>query len=583
MNRRLILQLTGRHEILRTQPKLIAVASISGVLVMNVLAFNAAKSDRALEPGMLDFFLVQAALPLTAQQVWRSHNLALMLGGLVSILMTAVVVAVVNFLMSATTNLALLQWSHLSEILVRPALLVLVISGLVSIRRTDLIDLTDDPGWPRLRLRLLALLLGLLIVLQFLPLATGAVPVMVISVLVGRARNDLSNSMEALPVGSEAGSPYHPTGAAMPVAASSRPLNFTIMRQLFKWPLNWIVGMPFLVLFGFLLGGFLPGLDPGRFDDNSMRVVQYFIAVYLLLAFGGHFLENMWRVDHLPISRRRLLVWLMVPNMIALSLGYGGSMLLLQRHYDQNEQLRFVNEGERYGLKVPLEFFELAAADAPLIVAPDGSEVEPFSRSVMKGLPWQFYQPYHTPIDAGPDFIAWQIHRAVQAVYGVEISPDEIRQRYLEVPEEGPVEVVEAGLTLQADYPELHNGYRGPVFPILVGSILILFILAQGVIFSFYRPGITYKRGRVVFWGMMGFLFLLHVCVYATLIAGWTDDWILTGSVLGLARMVLDAGPFAQVGVWFLTALIFAASWRWTERRFHDVEAPRGGGSCSFL
>jgi hypothetical protein len=599
MSRGLVFQLTRRHEVLHACPKLMALTAVSGTLVVNVLTFRAAQTGDPVGFGAVDGLLLQAvilvgfagilfksvaarrcrpweaALPVSSFVLWRSHHLALIASGLLSMLVTGAVVAVFVATMRAVTELDLLSLKQLALLMVRPALLVMAISGAVAIRRVDLADLAADAGWPRLRALLVVALYLLLAGLSFLPLIVSIIPVFAVTIWAVSKGAQLPPVLESQPICSDAGQDV--TGAVgldEPIAASGRVASKTIQRQLFKWPATWIVGLPFILLFGVLLGGYIPGKG---FSDDSMRVVQYFIVVYLLLAFSGHFMENLYRVDHLPVSRRRLLLWLTMPGLICVSLGYITSQSFLNRSQLANEQIRFVNEEENYGLKVPVEFFNLSATgDVPPIFDPQGEEAEAFSVPVMKGLPWRLWKAHTTPNGMGMEFVAWQISRAVEALYGAQIPPAEIQDRYLEIGPAGRVVVREPGLTLQADYPDLRSAYRGPVYPLLVGSICIVYLLVLGLFFSFFRAGVTIKKGRIAFWGLMVGLFALHIGVYATLIIGWTEDWILTGALLSVARSAAATGVGSQALIWFCFAVLAGLSWVWMERRFAAVEAPRG-------
>lgn len=599
MSRGLVFQLARRHELLHGCPKLLALAAVSGTLVMNFLTFRAAQTGQAVGFRAVDEFLLQAvvllgfagllfkesaarrsraweaALPVPGYVLWRSHHLALIAGGLLNLLVTGSVIALFVGLMHSISELDLLSLRQLAVLMVRPALLILAISGAVAVRRVDLADLAADEGWPRLRVVLVAALYALLAGLMFLPLVVSLIPVIAATLWAVARGARVPAALESHPIGFGAGpEAFGGAGAGQPIAASGRVAGRAIRRQLFKWPTTWVIGLPFILLFGFLLGGYVPGKG---FSDESMRVVQYFIVVYLLFAFSGHFMENLHRVDHLPVGRRRLLLWLTLPGILCLSLGYFTSQILLDRSHADQEQIRFVNEEENYGLKVPVEFFDFSpSGEVPPIVDPQGHQAEAISVPVMKGLPGRLWNPHSTPAGAGIEFVAWQISRAVESVYGARIAPAEIRDRYLEIDPSGRVVVREPGLTLQADYPDLRGVYRGPVFPLLVGSIVILYLLVTGLFFSFFGAGVTIKKGRIAFWALMTGLFAGHIGVYATFVADWTDDWILSGMVLSPARMAAEAGTGARAAVWLGFLVLAGLSWMWMERRFTRAEAPRG-------
>ena len=258
-----------------------------------------------------------------------------------------------NVLMRDLTDLGLLAGRQLTELVVRPALLVLALGTAVAARRVELADLADDPGWKRHRAVLVVAAVLLLAGLSSQPLVYSLLPVIAASVWLGRVRTQVPETLEVMPAGAgrssanaSADDPADAAAALGPVGASRWAIDRVVMRQLFKWPLNWIVMLPFLVLFGLLLAGFLPGSEGNAFGRGYLRAVNWFIVVYLMYSSVGHFLENLWRVDHLPLSRRRLMAWLVLPTVIFLMLGYGVGIVLLERSQQATEQLLFDNDEE---------------------------------------------------------------------------------------------------------------------------------------------------------------------------------------------------------------------------------------------
>lgn len=601
MSRSRVWQLAFRHESLRGNAKVLGMAAVTGTFVVNVLSFRASEIGDSYTVGRFDAFLAEAvllagfaailirsasgrrsrpweaALPIHSHELWRSHHLALTLAGLGSLLVTGGVMAGLLLLMQGMLDLPLLTDPRLVIAPVRPLLFVLAASGLVALRRPDLTDLADDGRWPKLRIGLVVLMYALLLLFQFVRPFYALAPVLLVMAALLRARDRLPSVLETWPGGAAAAAGRAESRAELSTGrATGSVVTRIVMRQLFKWPMNWVIMPPFLLGGGLLLAGFLPFHPEAGFDDQSMRLMNFWIVVYMLLAILGHFVENLWRVDHLPLSRRRLLLWAVLPNVLALLLGYAVGIGILERQKSLHDEIELLANRDHLWLDMPLEFFDLTWSESPPAVdTPDGQPLESYSRRLLPGTPLTVHNTYHLPAGADARFVAWQISRAVDAVYGATIEPQEIRARYLKTDPEGRVAPVEGGLTLRADYPELEPSYRGPVFPLLIGSLLTAYLLIVAGLFSVVRSGLTLVRWRIWFWGSMVLLLALHVGGFGSLIAEWTTEWAMSAVVLVSARAIRDVGPVAVVLTWAVAAAAVAGAWSFALARFRAAEAPR--------
>ena len=115
------------------------------------------------------------------------------------------------------------------------------------------------------------------------------------------------------------------------------------------------------------------------------------------------------------------------------ALGYGVGRLVEESSGQRTEQIVFENSEDGYGLKVPPGAWSISAVgESQVVTAPWGEDHIAQSVPVLKGLPGYLWKPFTTPLEASPEFVAWQISRAVQVVHGLDISPEEIQERYLE-------------------------------------------------------------------------------------------------------------------------------------------------------
>lgn len=602
MSRSYVFQLARRHEVLHAGPKVLAICALAGTGLINLLVFRSLSAGTAVAPGRFGLFLVEAvllsgvavlllrdlaarrcrsweaSLPLSSGELWRSHTLALTMAGFLSIAVTGAVMIGFVALMRPAVDQLLLTNSQLALMFVRPLLLTFTAAGVVSLRRPELVDLDDDPQWAKLRILTVVGMFAVLLLLQFTRPVQAVVPAMLVLIALYRTGRRLPTVLESWPTGVSAAAGRARTGARDEAFASSHGSvsRRVVMRQLFKWPMNWIVMPPFVLGGGLLLSGYLPMHAQGGFDDESMRVMHYWLVIYMLLAVLGHFLENLWRVDHLPISRRRLLLWAVLPNLIALLVGYGVGVGVSGYQRANHDEISLQEFKTRLWLDVPIEYLDLTwGSEAPTLTAATGEPVQIHSQRVLPGLPLTAHNTFFLTEDSTAPEVAWQIARAVEMVYGQTIDWREIQARYLTIDAQGRPHPVEGGLTLRADYPDLAPSYRGPVLPLLIGSLVTIFLLVVGAVFSGLGRGATIRRARFVFWCTMALLLAIHIGGFGMLIGRWMRDWALTAAVLVTARRIAELGPVAIGLTWAGAVVAVAGAWRLAEGRFRAAEAPR--------
>jgi hypothetical protein len=350
-------------------------------------------------------------------------------------------------------------------------------------------------------------------------------------------------------------------------------LHMVVARQLFKWPLTWILGLPFVLLLGLVQGGMFSRTP----DADFARYFNVAITVYLLVAFVGHFLENLHRVDHLPIPRGLLLRWLLLPGIACLLAG-GLIGAAVDHARPPGESLVYENDGSRphAGLLVPPDLWRLAWGAPPdSVTAPWGERRPTVSVAVVAGWPLRLWKPYAADPGASARFVAWQVSRAARAVHGVDIAPDLIRERYFVTAADGSVQVREGGLSLVADGLVAPRGEVGPVLPLLLGATVVPTLLVCALVFWLCGPGATRRRVKTVFWTLMAALMAMHLGGYALLMTRTVRDWVVSGLVTGLAGQLGAAGPAGWFAAWLFVVGTSVLAWRLCARAFARVEAVR--------
>ena len=425
-------RLVLRHEILHnlTKPLLVTVTLMG--LVLNILAFQMAKADSVvlaegaravLAQYAILFPLVlvawmgradnrcrpwEAGLPLASRPLWWAYLGALSLTLCLLIAATGVAFLGLRGLLNTATGKSIISISELLALLVRPTAVSLAAACLIAGWRPGLRRLTDGPGWSRFRIWLMVGAAGLLGLLIAVPVTWAFVPVIAGGLW---ARRTAAALPPALDSGGElqGGSPSEAAHDWSEVGPSRRIVRYMMLRILVRWPLSWLALGPIAVVFGLMMSGArVLGMH-----EPYLRFTNFFMVVYILFAVSNHFMENLYKVDHLPLGRRGLLGWLVIPVTLFFFLGYGAGRVVEYAADERAEAIYFDNAEEHYGLLVPPDVWKLSGSPvAPVITSPAGESHPAQAVPVFRGLPWVLWKPYSTPAGASMEFVAWQISRA---------------------------------------------------------------------------------------------------------------------------------------------------------------------------
>jgi len=176
--------------------------------------------------------------------------------------------------------------------------------------------------------------------------------------------------------------------------------------------------------------------------EEGVQLTYVILTAYMLFSYIWAPMSQLYLIDALPIRRRHLFALITLPSFVALLLGYGagrvgfsfvdsGRPLIA---YDRTEWPRLCppNRATHPLLRVPGEFCRIAwDGRPPDITAPWGESHAALNFPVFKGSRAVVYSPFHTPEGCSQDFAAWQIGRAVEAVYGKSLPLGEVKERYL--------------------------------------------------------------------------------------------------------------------------------------------------------
>jgi len=583
--------------VIRQLPKTAAAAMATATVGLNLLVFESLRTMRylgmdrgtlfeltillgglyllAMEPTGRRCSRWAQGLPVRAVTLWTGHVHALLVAVSVIVLAMASVVLALTLLIHRFDPLEFLTPHLVLTHFARPWLILLAVVLGLGAWRPECVDPVRLPAWRRVRLVAALAAVAALVLLGPLPLVVALFPVAAAGILARRAKTALPPVLVLAdrPEGRAAAD-----GETVP-SGGWWVVHVVVLRQLFKWPLTWILGLPMTFLLGMILGGAFSASQ----DADFARYFNLWITIYVMIAFAGFFLEKLHLVDHLPLSRAVLFGWLVLPNLAALLLG-GAAGHLVDRARPGGEAVVFRNEccGAYGGLEVPPDLWHPVWGTPPATVtAPWGETGSANAVRVLPRLPLHLWNPYTTTEEASADFVAWQIGRAAADAYGLDLDPDAIRDRYLTTGEGGAVLVKEGGLTLRADNRVPSRRSLGPVLGLLLAFTVDPALAVFGLVFLLCGPGTTRRRTKAVFWSTMGVLLALHMAGYVLLMGRWIREWTVTSLVEGLARRLGALGPAGWLLPWILGGLVGWGLWRLCLRAFGRVEAVRERGSAS--
>jgi hypothetical protein len=188
------------------------------------------------------------------------------------------------------------------------------------------------------------------------------------------------------------------------------------------------------------------------------------------------------------------------------------------------------------------------------------------------------YSPFSIPQGSSRKFVAWQISREIDAVYGVDIAPDEIAgyiDRYFERDEDGAWRLVRWGDRFREDYPALSVRRRGRSIAAIVLILGVVWFLQAAWLIRTYLRGET-PSFLALLWRVLPAVF--PVVFLAGLIwlgeYGYTSSWKLTAFAGILVRQFADKLPGNPFALWALVILVLVVCYLIAEAAFRRAQTP---------
>jgi hypothetical protein len=533
--------------------------------------------------------LIAMGLPVPVRTLWLAHTAAVLLGGLgLAALSLGIVVPAYRMTLFLQTDRAVVMDPGF------PFLFAHLTGGItlaVAVLMSREPDLQQVPFTRRILPFLLFCVLGipaLILGLSTLPWPFAATLYLIAAIVGVRRYRTLPPAFAAAPREAVAVSARKRPETAS-AADGERPgsdlrglrLYSRIYRILTLHPFFALIPFPFILGIGMLLSEF----SYSWMDEEDLRFTFIPLTGFMLMSFLVIHLNQLHMVDGLPVSRRRLFAMLMVPAFGTLALGYGAGDLIIGTLVPTQKLIDYREKASNFYLYVPYRACEIAwDGDLPYLQSPWGeSHLPATSTPLIRGSRAMMYTPFSTPPGSSPDFVALQMSRAIEALYGRTVPYEELRDRYLESAGPGRTVLKTSGFNLLDDYPDLRPVGRDAVFPVIfLGSGLFFFIF-YSLYLQTFRAGVTESFRKGIFILLILITMGIHMSQFVAAILGW----IHLGAINATYRVVLHnlsiAAPGGAVTIWLVCGALFATGYLFTQWRFMKVEAPVVPAKCFWM
>ncbi|MCP3962197.1 MAG: hypothetical protein GY719_30510 [bacterium] len=514
------------------------------------------------------------ALPLSSRRLWLAHIAAVLLAGAMVLAVSAALVVSISGLSGRFQGLPepRLDALHLAvHLAVGLGLAVAVLEA----ARPTLAEIPIDRGRVLFTVASLGGILGMLWLLSALPLFWALGPLGLALALGLRTYRSLPPAFSLVPLAADPGpavarrSVERDWAAAVTGRRAAWRRNLDLVRWVAGGPIAWFA-YPMIFFAGMLIADLLRAWT----GEPDMTVQNLLMAIYVLLTFSGLMTARLPLFDPLPVSRRLLLAALVLPNLAALILGYGAGRIAVAALDEPRDLVEMAEWKEGYFVRVPARYLEIAwDGRPPELGAPWGEGLEPMLFPLYRGGRAGLYSPFPVSAGSSPELWAFQIRRAVEAVYGRSIPEAEIRERYLEVDGEGRVVPRGEGLTLLADHPGLEPRDTGPAFPVVLLLVVSSWLLLFSIVLRSYRADIGDRARLGVFWGLVALVFAIMGLHLALAVTDVVEPWVTRG-FLEIAIRHLGESWHGTLAAWLASALALLGGFLVALASFQRTELP---------
>lgn len=560
-------------------------ATASVVLALVPFFMYAALSPRYSEHDL--------TLPIPARSLWQAHVATLLIEG-------AVMLAVVLGLSWALEALRIADLPeshsstllHLDRLLAHTTAAVILGVALAGSPRSSSMRLASGRGGGRWIFVLVVAYLAAMSWFSMFPAWLALLPAGAACVLYARTYRRFPAAIDWMPprmggpVRTRAGSPH----AGLPRSRHPRTvLRLTIWRALNHQYLVWLIYIILAAMTFFLAGG---GAILDETGDTRFTTVT--LLIYMLVLVLPMSMKKLALIDALPVPRARILAYLILPPAAVLAAAYLATFVATQVTHELHEAITYRADDTENPLKMPLGAFAIDVdGEVAPITAPWGETHAAFALPIIEGLPPVLYKPFTAPASCSREFLAWQIRRAAETLYGLDIPPEKIAARYFEasgtngqIPGTDGRPLGTGTLSIAEDYgaaerplrerllPLFYDPDAASVFPCVATVIAVAWFLASAWMCRFYRASYSKRRRSVFVFGTVAAVFLVHLLQFVLDGAGvWNLPVVAAAFVLG-ARSLAGAVPGGTYGLYVLGTALAWISYRILRREYERIEVP---------
>jgi hypothetical protein len=530
-------------------------------------------------------------LPLAARKLWLAHLVGSVLTGLTVVAAAAGVVGLHDWLVGRLPGDPPLPLPGPGGVFVHLASGLVLVLVLALSRQPAVREIRPGKGHV---LFVAACALGLLawaVALEGAASGWAVAPVAVALVLGIRTYRSLPEAFTLIPLRADGGRERTP-GAETPktledAGGGGRWRSYwTVCRILYRGiaPAQLVrmsvvvwLGFPFIFLWAMLVAGLIEEAEIFRFMFVAM-------SAFVLFCFLAAPMAQLHIVDALPVSRKLLFGFLILPPLGVFALGYGAGRIAVAAREDPTTSIEFQQDASRLGppypeeapmVRVPVEFFGIAwDGQPPANDSPWGESQPAWRIPLYEGSRAVLYSPFSTLADSSPEFAALQISRAVEAVFGETVAPGEILDRYLEVDGGKIVGWKDEGSTFRERYLERERRVDIPVFPLVFAAMGLLYLVYVSLYARGFRAIVSDRSRLVVYFAIMAFALGLYIAPFVPLLLRLTRDWVPIGAAKILLRQAIEPLPAGGFVVRLACFLLLLGGYWLAQNRFERIEIP---------
>jgi hypothetical protein len=264
-----------------------------------------------------------------------------------------------------------------------------------------------------------------------------------------------------------------------------------------------------------------------------------------------------------------------LPSALVFAASFGAGAWLGARTAKSTDYVNFQQQGDDgpWSVTVPLRVYRVAwDGRPPAVTSPWGESRAAESIPIVRGGRAVIWNPFSAPEGSSARFVALQISRAVEAVYGASITPEEVEALWVETLPDGRVVGRNPSLQLRAGRPGLAPR-SGPVPPVIFSLVLAPWFLLLAILHSAYRPGIASWIRHLAFWGVVGLFVVTMFVAGGAIVARLARPWIVR-ALVEIPSWAIGHSAIGTAAVWGCCALLVLGSYLLAERWFARMEIP---------